>query len=343
LGETPGVRTADCQRRTVVAALLAAAVCGCTEPQPPGAPLERVTVGTGPAGTLYNQIGTALTTLLQRELGLASTARPYTGSSIYLPQMHRGELPFGLNNAADTRAAYRGELVYARPLNKLRVAMLLSRAPYGYYVKADSGIRSIAELSGQPIVTSFRSIAPFDQINQAVLATAGLTFADVHPVSVAGVPDSIRALVEGRAAAASSVLGIPALREAHATVPGGLRILPLGPNEEAVTAMEGFSVLTLKPGPAMVGIAEPTRVPQMDVYLNTSSLVSDEDVYRVVRTFHLNWAELQKTLPAFRSVAASEQAPLNIGHPFHEGAIRYFKETGLWTPAHQRLQESLLK
>jgi uncharacterized protein len=329
------------RRSAMLLVLALIGVAGCSE-EPAQGRLERITIGTGPAGTLYSQIGTALTTVAQRELGKAATARPYTGSSIYIPQMHRGELAFGLNNSADIGAAYRGELVYARPLKNVRVAMLLSRAPFQYFVKADSDIRSLADLKGRPIMTSYRSIAPFDQINAAILATAGLTFADVRPTAVAGVPDAIRALVEDRVVAAATLLGIPALREAHATVPGGLRVLSLGPNEAPVTAMPGFNVANLKPGPAMVGVLEPIRVAQMDVYLNTSIHVSPDDVYDMIRVVHLHWVELQKGLPAFRSVSEQDFAPVNIGHPYHEGAIRYFKEIGLWTGAHEQLQSRLL-
>jgi len=328
--------------RVIAAAAAALFIAtGCAQREANGR-LERVTIGTGPAGTLYHQVGSALTTIAQRELGVASTARPYTGSSIYIPQMHRGELPFGINNAIDTRTAYRGEFVYDEAMPNIRVAMLLVRAPYQYYVRNDSGIRDLSELRGKPIVFSFRSIGTFDIINEAVLKTAGLSIDDVERVSVAGVPDAIRALVEDRVAAAGTMLGIPALREAHATVPGGLRVLNLGPNEEPITSMPGFRVATLQPGPTMAGILEPTRVAQMDVYLNTSIHVSEEDVYRVVRTFHQHWDELQQTVPAFRSVDVSELAPLSIGHPYHPGAIRYFREIGLWTAEHDRVQQRLL-
>ncbi len=314
---------------------------GCAEREA-GAGLRRVTLATGPTGTQYHQIGTALSTVIERELDKASTARPHTGSSLYIPQMHRGELPFGLNNSTDTAAAYRGQLVYSRPLDNLRAVMLVARSPLQYFVRGDSGIHSMADLRGKPVVTSFRANVPFDIINAAALATADLTLDDVTPVTVAGVPDAIRALVEGRVASASTLLGIPAFREANATVPGGLRILPLGPNEEALTSMPGFDAIEVQPGPASPGISEPTRVARMDVYLNSSVLVSNDDVYQVVSTIHRHWAELQESLPAFRSVAAGDIVPVNIGHPWHEGAIRYFREAGLWTQAHEARQRALL-
>lgn len=324
-------------RRTLLGGMLAGLLAGCARREAES-PLGRITIGTGPAGTLYNQIGTALASVAQRELDTAFTARPYTGSSIYIPQMHRGELGFGLNNSADIGDAYRGEGVYRKPLNNLRAAMRLSRAPIQYFVRADSGIRSMAQLRGRPVVTRFRSIAPFDRINAELLGTAGLELRDVQQVVVAGVPDAVRALVEGRAEAANTLLGIPAVREAHATIPGGIRVLPLGPAEHRVTDMPGFDAFTLMPGPAMAGVGEPTRVARMDVYLNTHVQVSPEVVYQLVRVFHRHWEELQGALPAFRSIAPGEIAPTRLVQPYHEGALRYFAEAGLGSAAPAALE-----
>jgi uncharacterized protein len=326
----------------VVPALLSLLLlAGCAE-RDSAAGLQRVTIATGPTGTLYHQIGTSLSTVVEQELDRASTARPHTGSSLYIPQMHRGELPFGLNNATDTGMAYRGELLYSQPMSNLRAVMLVSRSPLQYYVRNDSGITTLAELRGRPIVTSFRANLPFDVIHGAILATAGLRLEDVRGATVAGIPDAIRALVEGRVVATTSLLGIPAFREANATVPGGLRVLPLGSDEAALTAMPGFDAIELQPGPTAPGILVPTRVARMDVYLNGSALVSADDVYAVVSAIHRNWAKLQESLPAFRSVPATAIAPVNIGHPWHEGAVRYFREVGLWTEAHEQRQQALL-
>src|SRR5690606_16533809 len=283
-------RTAVAGHGVGVLAAFAMLLAGACAQRETGDGLHRITIATGPSGTAYNQIGTSLSTVLERELDIASTARPHTGSSLYMPQMHRGELPFGLNNSTDTAAAYRGELVYARPLDNLRAVMLVSRSPLQYFVRGDSGIETMADLRGRPVVTSFRANVPFDIINAATLATAGLGIDDVTPVTVAGVPDAIRALVEGRVASASTLLGIPAFREANATVPGGLRVLPLGPDEEALTALPGFDAIEVQPGPAAPGVAVPTRVARMDIYLNSSVLISADDVYRVVKTIHENWA-----------------------------------------------------
>jgi hypothetical protein len=304
--------------------------------------VSRITIGTGPGGTLYNQIGLALTSLTQRELETPSTARPFTGSSVYLPQLHRGELPFGINTAVDTQAAYRGVGAYTRSMPNVRAGMLLLRAPYQFYVKGDSDLYSIGDLRGKAVVADYRAIASLDRANQALLATARLAPEDVRPVVVAGVPDAIRSLIDDRVAAAATMLGIPALREADASLAGGIRILDLGPDEDALLAVPGFTAATLQPGPASVGVTKLTRIAQIDVYLNTGAHLHADHVYQVIGTIHRNWSTLQQALPALRATDADSVVPLNMTYPYHDGAVRYFREVGLWTDEHERLQRQLL-
>lgn len=306
------------------------------------AQLSRVTIGTGPAGTAYHQIGTTISAAIQDALGIPATARPFSGTSQYLPMLHRGEITVGINSALDAQEAFMGKGAYDQPMTELRALTLISRTPYAFYVKAESGVTTLDELKGKPVITEYRAIASFNQVNAAVLATAGLTPDNVEGQTVAGIPDATRALVEGRVVASASVLGIPALREADASVSGGLRVLPLGDNEEALGAVAGFSPTTLQPGPAFVGISEPTRVAQFDVFINVGTSMSEDDAYTLVKAIHESWKSMQQNLPMLRAIAADQLASLNFSHPYHEGAVRYFREVGLWTDAHQARQDELL-
>lgn len=321
----------------VAAAFLAASLQPAAAQQP-----SRVTIGTGPAGTAYNQIGTTISAGIQSALNIPATARPFGGTSQYLPMLHRNEITMGINSALDSQEAYEGQGAYTQPLSELRALALISRSPYSFYVRADSGLTSVADLAGQPVITEYRAIASFNQVNAAILATAGLTPDDVRGETVAGIPDATRALVEGRVVASASVLGIPALREADASISGGLRVLELGENEDALDAVAGFSAITMEPGPAFVGIVEPTRVPQFDVFMNVGAGLSEEHAYTLARTIHESWPSMQESLPMLRAVPQDDLAPASFSHPYHEGAVRYFQEAGLWTDEHQARQDELL-
>ena len=63
--------------------------------------------------------------------------------------------------------------------------------------------------------------------------------------------------------------------------------------------------------------------------LITSANVGEETVYQFTKILYENRAEVVKRHPAGRAIN-----PKNIvkdtGTPFHPGAIRYFKEIGIW-------------
>ena len=329
--------------RTVGLLLAATAIVALVAPGAAQAELKRITVGTNAAGTLYNQIGTVVSTLLQKQTGIPAAPRPFAGTSVYLPKLHRGEIEFGLNSALDSSIAYAGQDEYKQPLNKVRGVMMIARAYYAFYAKASSGLKSVADLKGKPVVMSYRAIASFDKVNDALIATAGLARKDVKPVVVSGIPDTVRAIVDNRVMAGGSIIGIPMLREANAAVSGGLQVLPLGANEKEINKLAGFEAVTIKPSPAFIGVKAPMKAVRFSVFLNTGTHLSADDVYKVVKTVYQNWDTMRKEVPALRAIPAKDLAPVNFGHPYHEGAVRFFKEVGLWTPAHQGRQDALLK
>jgi len=302
----------------------------------------RVTIGTNQAGTFYNQLGGLMATIIQAKTGVQSTSRPFSGTSVYLPQLHRGEITFGINSALDSSNAYTGGGVYKQPLNHVRAALLVYRAPYGYFAKDSSGLKTIADLKGKKVIITQRAIASFDKFNEAVLATAGVTPSDVTPLAVSGIIESVRAVTEGKVDAAPVLLGIPLLREADAAISGGIRVLELGPDDTKLEALRGISTMILKPAKPLVGVKKPTKVARFDVYLNTGADISADTVYSVVKTIYGNWGEMQKQMPPLRGVKQADLVPVKMSHPFHEGAVRYFKEAGLWSDAHRVEQEALL-
>lgn len=305
--------------------------------------MDRVSIGTGPAGTLYNQIGTTIASVIQRELDTQTNTRPFSGTTVYLPPLASGELTLGINSSIESRAAYTGTGVFEKPVTTIRALATLNRAPFQFFARGADNITSVEQLKGKKVVTQYRTIRPFDAVISSALATAGLTDKDVDAVVMAGVPDAIRAVADGRVDAAVVALNIPPLREADATLQGGIRVLTMGPNEAAVNDIPGLEVGSIGPSPAAVGIPQPTRVTYMPVYMNSSTHVSEDDAYQLVKTVYNNWKEVQEALPALRSSKPEQFLPERISHPFHDGAIRFYKEIGLWNAKHQADQDALVK
>lgn len=333
------------KRRTVAVFLAFAATAAMALPAAAQSPLRQITIGTNPAGTTYFVLGGGFAALFQEKLGIRSSAQPYSGSSVYLPLLNSGGVTMGLNSSMDTALAYSGRKPYDTPLKNVRVLARIWVLPYAYFVRAKSGITSMAQLKGKRVVVTLKSNVELAALNRTILATGGVASGDVTDVVAGSIPQNISDVVEGRADAGISALGIPLLHKAAAGIPGGIRILPVGPlGTDAFMAEHspGTGTIEAKPSPRDVGVSKPIRVAAFDTYLNISSKVSDADAYKLTKAVYDNWKSLQKAHPPLRGTTLKMLAPANTTAPYHPGAIKFYKQVGLWTAADQRHQEQLL-
>jgi TRAP transporter TAXI family solute receptor len=309
---------------------------------PARAALRRVTIGANPAGTNFNVIAGGFAKVIQQKLRIPSIVRPYSGSSVYIPLLERGEITLGINSALDSYLAFRGEPPYASPFTRLRGLMGVYPLGYMFWVAADSQIRRIEDLAGKRVVLNYRSLVPLDRLNRAVLATGGLTENDVDAVTAAGLPEGARLVSEGRADAVAMGYRLPLVKQMYASMPGGLRFLPLGPDEGRVSElMPGAWVATVTPTSTDVGLEGPTRSAFYDTYLNGGLHIADDDARSLVATLHGSWTELQRDYPLLQEVDVSSLVPAHSPHPYHAGAVAYYRSVGLWTEAHERNQRAL--
>jgi uncharacterized protein len=307
--------------------------------------LRQITIGTNPAGTNYFVLGGAFAGLFQEKIGIRSSPQPYSGSSVYLPLLNSGGVTMGVNASLDTAIAYAGRAPYPHSLKDIRVLARIWILPYAYFVRAKSNIASIGALKGKRVVVTLKTNVELATLNRTILATGGVSPGDVTDVVAGGIPQNITDVVEGRADAGISAIGIPLLHKAAAGIPGGIRVLPvgrLGTDAFMAARSPGASTTEIKPSPRNVGVSEPMRVAAFDTYLNISGKVSDADAYELVKVLHDNWKALQEANPPLRGTTLDMFAPPNSAAPYHPGAVKFYKQIGLWTAANERHQQALL-
>ncbi len=331
--------------RRLLAAVLAAGVVGGAAATAE-AQLKRITIGSNPAGSTYFLLAGGFAKHFQQDLKIRSTAQPHAGSSVYLPLMNKGEIVMGLNSSLDSGMAVAGTAPFKEKIKSVRMLARIWILPYAYMVKENSGIKTIDDLRGKKVIVKVKTNVSLAQANATLLSTAGLTTKDMDPVDSGGVVNGINMVVEDRAAATTVALAMPAMRKTHATVPGGLRILPLGKlanNEMLAKGMPGLYTLKVKPSKRFPFVRDPITIAAFDSYLNASAAkVSDEDAYRLAKSLHTNWKKLQKDYGPLRGTPQDGLAPANTAMPYHPGAIKYYKEAGLWTAEHDAGQARVL-
>jgi TRAP transporter TAXI family solute receptor len=173
-------------------------------------------------------------------------------------------------------------------------------------------------------------------LQDALLATAGLTMKDVVGIPTQSLFSGVDLLGEGKVDAATISIGTGQGQRANVSLgsKGGVRFLSIPKTPENLAAIRKFlpsRFYDAKPAPYAVGIPEPTTVMAYNIFFTSNVKAPDDLVYNVVKTLHANKAALQAGTPAFRDFDPKGMTQ-EIGVPWHPGAIKFYKETGQWPP-----------
>jgi TRAP transporter TAXI family solute receptor len=303
---------------------------------PAFAQAKRVTIGTNPAGSIYYSLGGGIAKVLTEKMGVQAIVQPYAGSSVALPLVNNGELTTSLASTLDSGAAYRGENDYqGKSMKNLRSLVRIFSLPYTFTVRADSGLKTIADLKGKKVVMEFKALLGLKPMNEALIKAGGLQLSDITPVTVAGLKQGLDAVADKSADASAVAAGIAMVQEMHASVPGGVRYLNVtGPNatdEFMGNTLAGTSLLKLEPNPRMPEVTEPITIGTYDVFLVVGSSVSNEDANKMTTILVESWPELQKDYPALRPAKLEDLSRATNVVPYHPGAIAAFKAKKMWS------------
>ena len=306
------------------------ALCAALLPTAAGA--QVLGFGTAPQGTIGYNMGSAIAKVIAETEKLQSRVQPYSGSSAILPLVNSGELDLSVCNVLEAQEAAAGEGPYnGRRQANLRVLAVIFPIHVGLFVRKDSPIKTLADLKGKRIPYGYSAQLTLNRVNNAVLATAGLTDKDIIPVLVPNVTRGADDFAEGKVDAGFFAIGAAKVTEVDKTT-GGIRFLPVQDDAKAVAAMkkivEYAYVNEVKPSPAFAGIVEPTKLMAYDYLVVAGAHVKDDVVYKVARAMHDHKPKLVESLRAFGGFNPKTMHKA-MPAPFHPGAVKYYKEVGL--------------
>ena len=315
---------------------LAVAVALCFAPMI--AQAQVVGVATNPQGSLYYSVGTAVAEVMQQKAQITARVQPMSGSAAYAPLINSGQVEFGLMNAIDVANAFSGVDNFAGRKNpNLRLVGVMFSLPIDIAVPNDSPIKTIQDLKGIRMPSQFTAQSTIRAVQDAVLATGGLSTADMKPFPVADYVKGMMALGDGKVDAALFGLGTAASQEVNVALSshGGLRYISLSNTPESVAALRkvfpGGYLTLVQPSPALVGILGPTTVMAYSAYLVTSSHVPDDVVYKATKAIFENKPVLAAASATMKRFDPAVMAEANEV-PYHPGAEKFFKEVKTWPP-----------
>jgi TRAP transporter TAXI family solute receptor len=288
-------------------------------------PVSAQTYGfaTLPPGTLNHTTASAISKIMKEKGGLNMLVQPTAGDNVIVPLVGRGEVEIGITNIMEAQDGLDG----AQKDLRIITAVHALRTPF--FVRKDSGMFKNADLKGKRVTMGYSAMRNIDKTVRAMLATAGLTEADVRPVLVPNVVRSADEFMAGNADMFSFAFGGPKVREADATV-GGIRALEI--DEKGMPAarkiMPWAYLTEVTPGPIFTGVEKPMKVYSFDNVMIASAKVPDDLIYKLLDLMEKNKDELVAVQPVLREFTPAFGYK-QYGVPYHPGALKFFKERNL--------------
>ena len=277
-------------------------------------------LGTATPGGGFPVYGAAFTEVLNaQEQRLRIETRNTKGSTENVPLLEAGKLDLGL---------VAGELasqVMLKPDTKLRVIAAMYASPGMFVVKADSPVRSIADLKGKPVVLGTQG-SGITVLGRTVLESLNI---EIKPVVLEKAADGPPMLLDGRAAALwGAGVGWPAF---GALARQGGRFL--APNSSEIE-------LILKKNPQLQAVTLPAKsyagqdapIPSVGSwsFVFAKPDLPEQAGYLLARAIHHAEAKLAaKVEQARETTMANTLAAAPRAELIHPGVLKYLREAGI--------------
>jgi TRAP transporter TAXI family solute receptor len=278
-----------------------------------------------------SQIGRTLAAAISEVGELQIRPQELANTADYIPLVNAGEIEFGIANVVQLTYAVNGTgMSEGRPNSNLKMVATLMPFRSAYIVRKDSDIKSVEDLKGRRVPV-FADKALGDYVTKGYFANANMSLDQVDGVAVPNFPRMWASFAEGSADVAIVVVGAANSREYDASF--GIRYLSFENTPEALARSRKFlpqMYLQEMPAGSVPGIDKPTNVNVFDYTLFAGKDVSDDMVYKSVKALWEKEADLLAAGP-FWNGFMKEKMSTPLGLTYHPGAIKFYKEMGVWT------------
>jgi uncharacterized protein len=208
---------------------------------------------------------------------------------------------------------------------------------------ADANIKTLKDVKGKRVAW-IRGAPALNQAVSCMLAFADLTWDDVKKVEFGGHGPAIDGMVNNEVDAlnnatfsalnqkiAASPRGIFYPTVPHSDTEGWKRLKAVVPWYEPIFATEGVGIK--KEGQEMAGVAYPVLV--------SYDKITDDVAYNMTKAMDKFYGDYKASAPGANGWALSRQKWSKFV-PYHPGAIRYYKEVGVWPKDQDAAQAAVM-
>lgn len=292
-----------------------------------------VTIGTGGVTGVYYAAGGAICRLVNKDRaqhGMRCSVES-TGGSVYnVNTIKAGELDFGVAQSDVQFNAVKGEAQFkdAGPVGELRAVFALHPEPLTILARKETGATKMEDLKGKRFNVGNPGSGQRATM-EMLLPALGMSTRDFSLASELKPDEHGAALCDNKIDGFAYTVGHPAANIQDPTTTCGARLVPLtGEGVEKLIAQYPYFAHATVPGGLYANNPEPTNTFGVVATFVSSTRVSDEVVYTMVKAVFDNFEEFRKLHPAFANLDPQQMIKEGLSAPLHDGAVRYYKEKG---------------
>jgi uncharacterized protein len=295
-----------------------------------------IRIGTAERNSTFFSQGLALKTVLDRNPALSPVAILETpqASMQNAMRLHAGELEFGFMASNWIGRAKAGEPPFTEAID-LRMAAPMNAGPLFFIARADSGLRTVADLPGKRIAFGLCT-SGMTQHAVVILSALGIGVTDVEPHYL-DFAAGAEALASGTIDAQLQC-PIPNKVMTELSDRTAIRVLPYAPGQlDTLLGAVPYYRRTVMRAGALRGLDADVAQPAVVNVLATHARVEATMVEAVVSAVIEHAAELAQLNALYsgldeliRELAAGGRAQLEFGGvPLHPGALMAYREAEL--------------
>ena len=319
-------------RHTVFAAAMAAtvAVGGMATAQDQ----TFISIGTGGVTGVYYPPGGAICRMLgptRKEHGIRCGVESTGGSVFNINAIRSGELEFGVAQSDWQYHAYNGTSRFEEngAFEGLRAVFSVHPEPFTVVARADAGISTFEDLKGKRVNVGNPGSGQRGTM-EVLMDAMGWTMDDFSLASELQAAEQSQALCDNNLDAMVYTVGHPSgsIQEATTACDSVLVTVANDAVDQLVADNPFYRTATI-PGGMYRGSDGDTSTFGVGATFVTSSEVSEDVVYEVVKAVFENIDQFRGLHPAFANLDPKQMANDGLSAPLHPGAERYYREAGL--------------
>ena len=297
----------------------------------PGWAAKFITIGTGGVTGVYYPTGGAICRLVnekRRQHGTRCSVES-TGGSVYnTKNVVAGQLDFGIAQSDVQWKAWNGVKPFDGKQTDLRAVFSIHPETAVLVVRADAGISALSDIRGKRINVGNPGSGTLATATD-VLSAIGMSQSDLQLAGSLKSAEQGDALRDNKMDGFFFLVGHPngGLKDIFFSVDA--RLIPLtGAGIDALVARHPYYVHAQTPGGLYRNVPSPVDTFAVKATFVSSTKVSDQTVYLVVKSVFENLDRFKKLHPAYRHLTPQKMLE-GLSAPVHDGAKRYYKEAGL--------------